>query len=130
MINRKQILKKRPIGIPDEETWELHESNIRELDEGEMLLYQEYISLDPAMRGWINQTRSYISPVEIGQVMRAGSVGKVIKTKGKTIFKEGDFISGWGVFKITVLLREKTFTQLILKKLIYQHIWECLECQE
>ena len=96
MINKRQILKKRPTGIPDENTWELVESKVRDLMEGEMLLHQEFISLDPAMRGWINQTRSYIAPVEVGQVMRAGSVGKIIKTKGKTIFKEGDYVSGWG----------------------------------
>ena len=96
MINKRQILKNRPIGIPDENTWELVESKIRDLKEGEMLLHQEFISLDPAMRGWINQTRSYIAPVEVGQVMRAGSVGKIIKTKGKTVFKVGDYISGWG----------------------------------
>ena len=116
MINRKQILKKRPIGIPDEETWELHESDVRELVEGEMLLHQEYISLDPAMRGWINQTRSYISPVEIGQVMRAGSVGKVIKTKGKTIFKEGDYISGWGGVQNYCITKGENFYPIDPKK--------------
>ena len=96
MINKQQILKKRPVGLPDKETWELIESKIQELNDGEMLIAQEYISLDPAMRGWMNQTRSYIPPVEIGDVMRAGSVGKVIKTKGKTLFQVGDYLSGWG----------------------------------
>ena len=48
------------------------------------------------MRGWINETRSYIKPVAIGEVMRAGTIGKVIDVKGKTPFKKGDFLSGWG----------------------------------
>ena len=48
------------------------------------------------MRGWMNDSRSYIPPVEIGEVMRAGSVGKVIETKGDTKFKVGDYVSGWG----------------------------------
>ena len=95
MINKQQILKKTSI-VPDKETWELIESKIQELNDGEMLIAQEYISLDPAMRGWMNQTRSYIPPVELGDVMRAGSVGKVIKTKGKTLFQVGDYLSGWG----------------------------------
>ena len=96
MINKQQILKKRPVGLPDKETWEFVESKLQELTDGEMLIDQEYISLDPAMRGWMNQTRSYIPPVEVGDVMRAGSVGKVIKTKGKTLFQVGDYVSGWG----------------------------------
>ena len=96
MINKQQILKKRPVGIPDKDTWEFVESKLPELKDGEMLIDQEYISLDPAMRGWINKARSYIPPVEIGDVMRAGSVGKVIKTKGKTLFNIGDHVTGWG----------------------------------
>ena len=88
MINKRQILNKRTIGIPDENTWELVESKVRDLKEGEMLLHQKFISLDPAMRGWINQTRSYIAPVEVGQVMRAGSVGKIIKTKSNFIWSD------------------------------------------
>ena len=96
MINKQQILKKRPVGIPDKDTWEFVESKLPELTDGEMLIDQEYISLDPAMRGWINKARSYIPPVEIGDVMRAGSVGKVIKTKGKTLFNIGDHVTGWG----------------------------------
>ena len=96
MINKQQILKKRPVGLPDKDTWEFVESKLPELTDGEMLIDQEYISLDPAMRGWINKARSYIPPVEIGGVMRAGSVGKVIKTKGKTLFNIGDHVTGWG----------------------------------
>lgn len=96
MINKKQVLKERPIGLPGEKTWELVENKIQGLAEGQMVIEQEYISLDPAMRGWVNKTRSYIPPVEIGEVMRAGSVGKVIKTEGKTIFNIGDYVTGWG----------------------------------
>ncbi len=96
MINKKQVLKERPIGLPGEKTWELVEDKIQGLVEGQMVIEQEYISLDPAMRGWVNKTRSYIPPVEIGEVMRAGSVGKVIKTEGKTIFNIGDYVTGWG----------------------------------
>jgi hypothetical protein len=48
------------------------------------------------MRGWMNNSKSYIPPVEIGTVMRAGTVGEVIKVKNNTNFKVGDFVSGWG----------------------------------
>jgi NADPH-dependent curcumin reductase CurA len=48
------------------------------------------------MRGWMNNSKSYIPPVEIGTVMRAGTVGEVINVKNNTNFKVGDFVSGWG----------------------------------
>ena len=96
MINKKLLFKKRPYGLPDENTWELIEEKLPDLLEGEILIEHEYISLDPAMRGWMNEARSYIKPVEIGEVMRAGSVGKVIKKAGKTRFNIGDHVSGWG----------------------------------
>ena len=78
-MNKQIIFKKRPIGFPDETTWNLESNPIPELKEGEVLVQQHYISLDPAMRGWMNEGKSYIPPVGIDEVMRAGSIGKVIK---------------------------------------------------
>ncbi len=95
-MNKQLILKKRPIGMPDETTWDLESNPIPEPGDGEVLVQQHYISLDPAMRGWMNDRKSYIEPVQIGEVMRAGSVGKVIKSNNHPKFKEGDFVSGWG----------------------------------
>ena len=96
MINKKQLLSERPKGMPNESTWSFVEETVAPLKDGEILVQQSHISLDPAMRGWMNDSRSYIPPVEIGEVMRAGSVGKVIETKGDTKFKVGDYVSGWG----------------------------------
>lgn len=95
MMNKKQILRNRPIGLPDENTWELVETAIPELKDGEMLVKHKYISLDPAMRGWMNDARSYIAPVEIGAVMRAGTVGEVIKSNHPN-FKAGNHVVGHG----------------------------------
>ena len=81
--------------MPAEDTWNLQESAIPEVPEGHFLLQNHYISLDPAMRGWMNDTRSYIPPVAIGDVMRAGSIGTVIKSNHSK-FKEGDVLTGWG----------------------------------
>jgi NADPH-dependent curcumin reductase CurA len=91
--NKQIVLKKRPVGLPDKDTWKLVATEIPELKEGEFLIKCEYISLDPAMRGWLNDTRSYIAPVQLDEVMRAGGVGKIIKSKNKD-FKEGDFVYG------------------------------------
>ncbi|QVY66376.1 NADP-dependent oxidoreductase [Polaribacter sp. Q13] len=96
-MNNKQItLKNRPKGTPDKNTWQFEENPVPELEEGEILIQQHYISLDPAMRGWMNDTKSYIPPVAIDSVMRAGSIGKVIKNKNNPNFQIGDCVSGWG----------------------------------
>ena len=95
-MNKQLIFEKRPIGTADASTWSLKTNPIPELEDGEILVKNHYISLDPAMRGWMNAGKSYIAPVEIGAVMRAGSVGEVIKVKNHSTFKAGDFISGHG----------------------------------
>ena len=82
MINKRQLLAERPNGMPNENTWNFVEETVAALQDGEILIEQSHVSLDPAMRGWINDSRSYIPPVQIGEVMRAGSVGKVIDTQG------------------------------------------------
>lgn len=95
-MNKQVIFKKRPIGFPDDTTWNLEENAIPELKEGEVLVQHHYISLDPAMRGWMNNNKSYIPPVGIDEVMRAGSIGKVIKVNNHPTYKVGDCLTGWG----------------------------------
>lgn len=112
MENKQQLLVKRPVGVPDEDTWNFTSTPIRDLEDGEMLVEQHYISLDPAMRGWMNETRSYIPPVQLGEVMRAGTVGKVIKTQGKTPFNEGDYITGWGGVQTHLITRGEQYYQV------------------
>ncbi|MDG1760684.1 MAG: NADP-dependent oxidoreductase [Flavobacteriaceae bacterium] len=96
MINRQYLLAKRPKGLPEKTTWKYVETSVAELQEGEMLIENHYVSLDPAMRAWMNETRSYIEPIGLGKVMRAGTVGQVIRTKGNTKFEQGTFVTGWG----------------------------------
>ena len=96
MENKQLILVKRPKGFPEQDNWEYKTEAVAPLEEGQMLVEQQYVSLDPAMRGWMNETRSYIPPIKIGEVMRAGAVGKVIETKGTTRFKKDDYLVGWG----------------------------------
>lgn len=95
-MNKRLLLAKRPAGLPEADTWTLEHSAIPEPGEGEILIQNHYISLDPAMRGWMNDVRSYIPPVGLGEVMRAGSVGKVIKAHNHPKFKEGDVLTGTG----------------------------------
>ncbi len=78
MPNNTQVrLANRPEGMPTEDTWNIEVNAVPEPQDGEMIVRVLYISLDPAMRGWMRNTRSYIPPVEIGAVMRAGAVGRV-----------------------------------------------------
>tara|TARA_B110000263_G_C15304060_1_gene509407 strand:+ start:757 stop:1758 length:1002 start_codon:yes stop_codon:yes gene_type:complete len=95
LINTQIKLALRPEGLPKAETWNIEKNSIPDLKEGEILIENHYLSLDPAMRGWINQVRSYIPPVEIGEVMRGGTVGEVINSKNPK-FPLGTFLSGWG----------------------------------
>lgn len=95
-MNKQLKLAKRPIGLPEADTWALDTSPIPTISEGQVLIKQHYISLDPAMRGWINEGKSYIEPVAVGDVMRAGSVGEVIEANDHPTFKVGDTVSGWG----------------------------------
>jgi hypothetical protein len=94
--NRTVRLNERPNGLPEKKIWSFNEENFDlKLGDNQFIIKNEFISLDPAMRGWLNDARSYIKPVNVGDVMRAGTVGKIIKSKNK-YFKEGEYVSGWG----------------------------------
>ncbi|MEM9723144.1 MAG: NADP-dependent oxidoreductase, partial [Bacteroidota bacterium] len=94
-MNKRLLLAQRPVGMPTPDTWTLEESPIPEVGEGQVLVKQHYISLDPAMRGWMDDRKSYLPPIQIGEVMRAGSIGEVVESKHAE-FNVGDIITGWG----------------------------------
>ena len=91
--NKRILLSARPVGLPARDTWKTEELPAGKPAEGEFLAEVLYISLDPAMRGWINEGRSYIDPVGIGEVMRAGGVARVIESRNPK-FGEGDYVLG------------------------------------
>jgi NADPH-dependent curcumin reductase len=92
-LNHKFELAARPVGMPKRTDWAYKEEPVREPGEGELLIKILYISLDPAMRGWMNEGKSYITPVEIGAVMRAGALGRVTASKNPK-FAVGDCVYG------------------------------------
>ncbi len=71
LVNHQFRLAARPVGLPKPSDWQYTEEPVSEPGDGEVLVKILYISLDPAMRGWMNEGRSYIAPVAIGEVMRA-----------------------------------------------------------
>ena len=92
-INHQFRLAARPVGLPKRTDWNYVEEPVRQPGDDEVLVQTLYLSLDPAMRGWMNEGKSYIPPVGIGEVMRAGGVGKVIASRHAG-FKEGDEVYG------------------------------------
>jgi len=92
--NRQFKLIARPVGMPKRADFEFTTEPVGEPRDGEVLVKVQYISLDPAMRGWMNEGKSYIPPVKLGEVMRAGSAGKVLASKNAA-FSAGDYVTGW-----------------------------------
>jgi len=93
LTNQQFRLAARPVGMPKDSDWQYTAEPVRELADGEILVKVIYLSLDPAMRGWMNEGKSYIRPVGIGEVMRAGGIGRVAASKSPK-FAVGDFVSG------------------------------------
>ncbi|HMM67604.1 MAG TPA: NADP-dependent oxidoreductase [Dokdonella sp.] len=91
--NRQFKLAHRPVGMVKRSDFELVEAAVRDPAEGEILVKILYLSLDPAMRGWMNEGKSYIPPVGLGEVMRAGAAGVVIASKHPS-FSVGDHVVG------------------------------------
>ncbi len=91
--NRTVRLAERPTGLPDAATWAIADEAMPVAGPGEILVRVDYLSLDPAMRGWINAGRSYIAPVEVGAVMRAGGVGEVLESNSPA-YAPGDLVHG------------------------------------
>jgi NADPH-dependent curcumin reductase CurA len=79
--------------MPKRTDWIYDEEQVRELRDGELLIKVLLISLDPAMRGWMKQSRSYVPPVAIGEVMRALALGQVVASKNPK-FPIGKHVSG------------------------------------
>lgn len=91
--NKQIRLAQYPEGLPADDTWNLVEGDIPHPADGQFVVRNHYISLDPAMRGWIRDVRSYLPPVQIDEVMRAGAVGEVVESKHDA-FKVGAKVQG------------------------------------
>jgi NADPH-dependent curcumin reductase CurA len=91
--NKQILLAARPVGFPKESDFNLVESPVPIPTEGQILVRSIYLSVDPYMRGRMNDAKSYAAPVPIGGVMGGGVVGRVIKSNNSE-FKEGDIVEG------------------------------------
>jgi NADPH-dependent curcumin reductase CurA len=91
--NRQVVLRRRPEGIPRAEHFTIVDSTITDPAPGEALVQNKYLSVDPAMRGWVSGERNYARPVAVGEVMRASAVGEVISSNSRSL-RVGDTVVG------------------------------------
>lgn len=92
-VNRRFILQRRPNGMPVAEDFELISEALPELADGQFLIRNHYASLDPAMRGWMDDAPSYMPPIPLGDPVRASTVGEVVASKTPD-FPVGQWVSG------------------------------------
>lgn len=94
MTKTQQVrLARRPSGLPDADTWNVTTEELPALSAGQILVKVDFISLDPAMRGWLNDVRSYVPPVGLGEVMRSLDIATVVESQHPD-FAVGDTVSG------------------------------------
>ena len=97
LVNHQVRLASRPVGVPTRANWSFTSEPVTAPEEGGVLVKTLNLSLDPAMRGWMNEGKSYIAPVGLGDVMRAGGVGVVVASKNP-MFTVGEHVNaGLGV---------------------------------
>jgi NADPH-dependent curcumin reductase CurA len=102
-INRQIVLAARPVGLPNESDFKLVEEPVPELAHGELLVRTTFLSVDPYMRGRMNERKSYATPVQLGEVMTGGTTGRVVESRNPK-FNEGETVVGqwgWQQFAVT-----------------------------
>jgi len=93
MTSRQIIFASRPKGMPGPDNFSFEEYELPQINDGELLLQSVYISVDPYMRGRMNEAKSYVPPFEIGKPLMGGVVAKVLESRSAN-FKAGDFVTG------------------------------------
>ncbi|HEY2447129.1 MAG TPA: NADP-dependent oxidoreductase [Rhizomicrobium sp.] len=97
--SREIRLKRRPVGLPGPEDFELAETMVPEPDPGQVLVRNVFMSVDPYMRGRMTDRASYVPPFQIGEALSGGAVGKVVASNGNARFAEGDYVSNFSGWK-------------------------------
>lgn len=91
--NRRFTLVRRPRGLPVAADFQLVEEPLPELSDGQVLVHNHYASLDPAIRGWLDDTPSYLPPVQLGDPVRANTVGVVVASRSPQL-SVGQWVTG------------------------------------
>ena len=99
-LNKQFLLDKRPTGMPQDDCWKLNENLITSLKKNEIIIEVKYLSIDPYMRGRMNDSKSYAAPAKIGEPMTGETAGVVIESNSD-LFKVGDKVcahKGWQTY--------------------------------
>ena len=99
-LNRRSLLARRPSGMPTNECWKRDEVVITSIQHNQILIKVEYLSIDPYMRGRMNEGVSYASPAKIDQPMTGETAGIVVESKSN-LYKVGDKVcihQGWQTY--------------------------------
>ena len=98
--NNQLLLNKRPDGMPDDDCWKLNTETVNSLNKNEILIEVKYLSIDPYMRGRMNDSMSYASPAKLGHPMTGETVGTVVESNS-SLYKIGDKLcihAGWQTY--------------------------------
>jgi NADPH-dependent curcumin reductase CurA len=102
-MNKEIVLYKRPVGKPDVSDFKTNIENVPSADDGEVLLKTCYVSVDPYLRGRMNDAESYVPPFELNKPLQSGIIAEVIDSNN-TLFKIGDFVLGnlyWKEYQVS-----------------------------
>jgi NADPH-dependent curcumin reductase CurA len=114
MLNTQVCLKSRPEGIPEAMHFEIRQSPVPSLREGQILVRNDFLSVEPAMRGWVSAVANYSEPVGIGEVMRSFAAGEVIASKHPG-FAVGDKVMGMLGWQEYALAEPGAITRKVLE---------------
>jgi NADPH-dependent curcumin reductase CurA len=101
--NRRLVLSERPSGIVDDRTMDLDDSPVPDPGPGQALVHVRYLSIDPTIRTWMNDAEGYLPPIGIGEVVRGGGLGEIVRTNSDD-YAVGDVVfgmTGWQDYTIT-----------------------------
>ena len=99
-INKRYLLDKRPVGMPQDDCWKLSDETINSLNKNEIIIEVKFLSIDPYMRGRMNDSKSYAAPAKIGEPMTGETAGIVVESNSK-LFNVGDMVcahKGWQTY--------------------------------
>lgn len=102
--NRSIVLKSRPSGVPALEDFELREAPLRALEDGEILLDHLFLSIDPAIRGWMAEKKSYLPPIALGEPIRSGTLSRVAESRDPK-FKPGTLVQALAAWEERSIVR-------------------------
>jgi NADPH-dependent curcumin reductase CurA len=83
LVNRQVLLKRRPVGAPTTEDFQAAEGPVGTPGPGEVLVRNLYLSIDPAIRGWMSDAKSYLPPIEIGAPIRSGTLSQIVASNAE-----------------------------------------------